>query len=559
MAPKSKIIFNLLLLFILSSCANQLPPGGGELDKVPPRIIESIPANGTTNYTDDYFEITFSEYVDRRSVQDAIFISPPIAKGLDYDWGGKTLSVYFKDTLRSNTTYTIVIGTDVIDLNNRNKMAEPFSFAFSTGNQIDIGKISGKIFDKDPGGTSVFAYRQNENEPDPAVTKPEYVSQVGKNGKFTLLGLGNGDYKLFAIRDNFRDLKYQKNDDQFGVQFKDVIISDDKKEFTDVDFFLSIEDTIPPTLSNVMMKDRNHLQIEFNEPIDSSKLSADNFYIFDSTANARKEITYFFKGSINAKQFLLSISDSLVEDNNNYLVCMNFIDMNGVAKEYDASQFSVKTQPDTLIPKVLKVEGTLPEGKVDHDNPLINVEFDDGFDVTKIDTAISITDAKGFNYGCSINLIDDASFNIIVNSKLKQKTEYQLKINLGAVQDAAGNFADSVYQTEFTTASELDFSGVSGTVLAETDSVGTMIVLSSASRGEREYKVKPVPNSKFNFSKIVPGKYLLWGFADQNGNNSYDIGKIIPYKKSEKFVFHPDTLNLRARWPVGDIILDFTK
>ncbi len=559
MANKSKIIFSVLILLFLSSCANQLPPGGGEVDKVPPRIIESIPENGATSYLENYIEVTFSEYIDRRSVQDAIFISPPITKGLDYDWSGKTLSVYFKDTLRSNTTYTVVIGTDVIDLNNRNKMAEPFTFAFSTGNKIDVGKISGKIYDDDPGGTSVFAYRQKENEPDPSVIKPEYVSQVGKNGKFTLLGLSNGDYQLFAIRDNFRDLKYQKNDDEFGVQFKDVIISDDKKEFTDVDFFLSIEDTIPPTLSNVIMKDRNHLQIEFNEPIDSTKLSADNFYIYDSTANTKKEIQYFYKGGANAKQFLLSFSDSLIEADDNFLVCTNFIDMSGVTKEYDASQFSVKLQPDTLLPKILKIEGNLPEGKVDYDYPIITVKFDDGFDVTKIDTAITVIDTKGINYGHSINLVDDASFNIIVNSKLKQKTEYQLKINLGAFRDAAGNSVDSVYQTKFTTASELDFSGASGKVTVDNDSSETIIVLSSVSRDKREYKVKSAPNLKFNFSKIVPDKYLLWGFIDQNRNSEYDIGKITPYKKSEKFVFHPDTLNLRARWPVGDLNLDFTK
>ena len=121
MAKQSKLILSVLLLSIfIFRCANQLPPGGGEVDKVPPQIVEIYPENGTTNFNDDYFEITFSEYVEKRSVQEAIFISPMLQNGLEYDWGGKSLSVYFKDTRKSNTTYTITIGAEIQDINNRN-------------------------------------------------------------------------------------------------------------------------------------------------------------------------------------------------------------------------------------------------------------------------------------------------------------------------------------------------------------------------------------------------------------------------------------------------------
>ncbi len=57
---------------LLLGCANQLPPGGGEVDKIPPEIIYSYPENGTINFKDDYIEFEFSEYVDKRSFKDAI-------------------------------------------------------------------------------------------------------------------------------------------------------------------------------------------------------------------------------------------------------------------------------------------------------------------------------------------------------------------------------------------------------------------------------------------------------------------------------------------------------
>ena len=62
-----------LFSFLLLGCANQLPPPGGDPDKIPPTIVEFYPPNGTTNYDDDYFEVTFSEYVDKRSATEAIF------------------------------------------------------------------------------------------------------------------------------------------------------------------------------------------------------------------------------------------------------------------------------------------------------------------------------------------------------------------------------------------------------------------------------------------------------------------------------------------------------
>ena len=134
---KNTLIFLLLSLVFLIKCANQLPPTGGDVDRIPPEIDEVFPADGTINFEKDYFEIDFSEYVDKRSVRDAIFISPFIEGTLEFSWTGKTLEVVFPEKLKKDVTYTITIGTDVVDLNNKNRMAESYTFSFSTGDKID--------------------------------------------------------------------------------------------------------------------------------------------------------------------------------------------------------------------------------------------------------------------------------------------------------------------------------------------------------------------------------------------------------------------------------------
>jgi hypothetical protein len=153
---KAKIILVLLIAVLFNQCANQLPPGGGDIDTTPPRITEVYPEDTSVNYDEDYFEITFSEYVDKRSVREAIFISPAVDGNIELNWSGRSVRVKFPQKLRENTTYNITIGTDVQDLNNRNRMNEAYNFSFSTGTQLDVREITGRIFYRETPGNFSF-------------------------------------------------------------------------------------------------------------------------------------------------------------------------------------------------------------------------------------------------------------------------------------------------------------------------------------------------------------------------------------------------------------------
>ncbi|MBI5731531.1 MAG: Ig-like domain-containing protein [Ignavibacteriales bacterium] len=561
MAKNSKSIIKILAvtsLILFARCANQLQPGGGEVDTVPPQIIEVYPGNGTANYHEDYFEISFSEYVDKRSVQEAIFISPALQKPLKYDWSGKTLTVYFNDTLKVNTTYTVSIGTDVKDVNNGNKMAESLTFAFSTGDKIDNGKISGKIYDTSPEGVMIFAYQANSKEADPTKQKPDYVSQVGKKGNYSLPGLRDGNYSIFAIRDKFRDLLYQKNEDGLGVQNKKVELIDKTIEYENVDFFLTFEDTIAPKISNVFMKDRNHIQIEFNEPVDSSKISGDNFVLFDSTANKKIILKYFFKGEGRPNQFYAAFTDTLERKESWVLISKNIPDLKNNLSSEEKNSFAVKNDRDTLALRIIKSAGLLPGEKVDYEEPFVLINFNDAVELSTVKERLSIQDAKGKKILLDVERADDASFLVRLSEKLKQSTDYTLKLDLKNYSDLSGNKIDSLFQNKFSTSNELDFSGVSGTV-ALNDSTQTFVVLEAAEMVKRIYKQKTDSKKNFDFKKVIPGKYLAWSFKDKNKNGKYDFGTISPFKLSEEFKFYPDTLNLRARWPIGGVNIDFQK
>ena len=155
--------------------------------------------------------------------------------------------------------------------------------------------------------------------------------------------------------------------------------------------------------------------------------------------------------------------------------------------------------------------------------------------------------------------MDDAEFKLTADAKLKQNSEYTVKTDLKKFTDFKGIKRDTVFQTKLKTANELDFTGVSGNVETIKDTISTVVVLQNLINKKLNYSQKVNTKKQFDFRKVIPGKYLLWGFKDRNKNGKYDYGNIKPFKKAEEFKFYPDTLNLRARWPVTDVMLNFDR
>ena len=120
--------------------------------------------------------------MDKRTLRDAIFISPYIEGNIELDWSGTSVQIIFPGKLKENTTYVVTIGTDVVDYNNQNRMAEAYTLTFSTGETIDRRVITGKVYDAKPEGVLIFAYRTFEDTINPSHTKPDYLSQTGTDG-----------------------------------------------------------------------------------------------------------------------------------------------------------------------------------------------------------------------------------------------------------------------------------------------------------------------------------------------------------------------------------------
>lgn len=307
-----KILSAIFLSVLFFSCANQLPPSGGEDDKAPVKVVSITPAPNTLNYKDKKISIEFDKYIDRRSFREAIFISPKPAGEIEYHFSGSSVEIVFSKGLLKNTTYTFVISKVLKDIRN-NFLDAPIQFAISTGPAIDLGKIRGKVYTQKPTNVIIFAYIKrdiNDSLMNPHSKFPDYFTQIDNSNQFYFAHLPKEKFRLFAIKDNNKNLLFDIGEDEISVLDSDIIIQDTIKQYTANFLFpdfvpnenLIVSDKIIPTLSpdtsgKIFSSIKKN---DFNVPIDSRFV----FY-FKNTKLSRYDIAENLKlMDTTTKQFL---------------------------------------------------------------------------------------------------------------------------------------------------------------------------------------------------------------------------------------------------------------
>ncbi len=273
----------LLLLCILYSCANQLPPPGGEDDTTPPKVISITPKPNTINFKGKSIVIEFDEYVDRRSFEESIFISPKPKGEISFDWSGTGVEIEFDKQLDIGKTYTFVINKDLKDSRGGNSITEPIKFAVSTGSSIDKGEISGEVYTDNIDRVLILAYiltSENENDIDPSKKVADYVIQVNLTAEYTFENLPAKKFRLFALKDYDRNLLYDKGFDEIAVLSQDLFVNDTLK-INNADFLL--EDLTPNLTSNEFINSLVKDSIDFiysSVKNNEKKVPVDNRFYF---------------------------------------------------------------------------------------------------------------------------------------------------------------------------------------------------------------------------------------------------------------------------------------
>ena len=219
-----KVIYSFGGLLLLYACANIAAPTGGLYDVDPPKVVKASPDFNSLNNDKSKIEIIFDENVKIEKPMEKVIIAPPQKKFPIIKAQGTKVVVELEDELLPNTTYTIDF-TDAIVDNNEGNTLENFSYSFSTGDVLDSLAVSGTVLNAEnlePTQGIYVGVHSNLN--DSAFTKIpfERISRTDSRGRFTIKGIAEGKYKVYALGDVNRSYSY--DDPQEEIAFLDSIL-----------------------------------------------------------------------------------------------------------------------------------------------------------------------------------------------------------------------------------------------------------------------------------------------------------------------------------------------
>lgn len=565
-SPVSLVTSSVVALVFLS-CAGQVQPTGGPPDTVPPTIVRTFPDTNAVRVETDRIELEFSEYVERRSLEESIFISPYLGD-LEFDWSGRDVTIRFSEKLRKNATYVVNVGTDVVDIRARNRMGSGYTLAFATGDSIDRGWIGGRVFDAKPEGVMVFAYGLAGTNPDtlnPARLRPDYIMQTGVNGVFAMSNLAYGTYRLFAVRDEYRNLLYDKEVDQFGVGREDVTIDKRHPRCEDVRFRMSREDTTSPFVASAAAVNRRQIEVRFNEPLDSLSILPSSFALVDTVKRAAVSLLAAFSRA-TAPAVVGLITAEALDSAGAYMVSVRgVLDRAGNRLDtlHNVASFGGTAKPDTVRVTVSlagirdSVRGVWP------DRPF-SLLFSEPVVREPVGAAVTLRDSLRRPVSASFRWANPTEARLIPHQPLRSKAWYTLSVVMDSVKELRGmRYRDSVVAIRFETLDLRTTGSIAGTVTdqATPPPAGRYLVTASAldQNPAVDQTVGVDKPGKFMIDKLPEGRYTIAAFQDADSSGSYSYGRPFPFLPSERFMVYADTVKVRARWGVEGVKLDFRR
>lgn len=554
MTNKEFLLFTIKFLLIYS-CATQVPPSGGPLDKTQPRIINVIPENKATLVPlDQRIEFEFSEGMNHKSSERAVFISPDPGDRVKIKWKGRKLRIEFSDSLKTNRTYVITLGTDLKDAHN-NGLPQSVTLAFSTGEEISDGKINGRVFTEEQArGILIWAYILGAgSEPNPSQKSGDYITQTDAQGKFELSNLSEGLYRIFAIRDTDRNRFYESGLDGIGVTHKDVLLQGDSLTVSNINFRIAMKDTVGPALISASTLNQTGLKLIFDEALTRDGVGdLSNYKIRAAKSSDTLAVRLAFLNEFDQKEVVLltgpqsSQTEYEIRINNLKDPSQNLID-----PKFNLGHFVGSALPDTFRPKIVSV-APRDSARSIFLNTTIDFYFDEPMNQESFAQSFFLLDSSGQTVPGAFDWTSPASVKFKPAGSFKSLASYRATVKLDSVFDLAGNaIADSTFQLVFTTLNSDTLSVLSGTVV-DKDSTGQGRIFLKAGQnvtGGQTYEIQLDEPGPYEFNNILPGIYSIDGFRDRDNNGKYSFGQAFPFKPAERFVVYPDTIKIRARWP----------
>ena len=577
-----QLLWVVIATSLLYACANMASPNGGPYDELPPKFVSSTPAPGQLNYKGKKVEILFDELIQVDKPTENVIITPPQAMQPVIRANGRRVVVELEDTLRDNTTYTIDFTNSIAD-NNEKNILENFSFAFSTGDQIDTLEISGVLLDaatlEPMPGITIGVHTDLA---DSAFTTTPFVrtSRTNDRGGFTIRNMAPGTYRIYALEDVMRTYKYSQPGQQ--IAFGDSLIvptfelttrqDTTWKDSLTIDTIKTVPYThfMPDDIALRLFKekaerqymlrpernDEKILTLRFNAPVDTLPAltpvnftpSEENWYYLQ-TEDERKTLKYWLIDSLVWQQDTLSLSvDYLKSDSLNQLQpqtdTVNLV-MRHRAKVEPKKKKKRDDEPDPIEFLGMNIA---PSG---------TMEMTDTLSITFMEPVANL-DSSLFRLERMVDstwtAVDFRFFPDTTNSlryfilrPWQYAEEYRMVVDSATVFSVYGKWNNSANHV-FKLKKEEEYGHLFINLIG-VDTTAFVELLNSSDVPVRKAKVK---EGGALFMDLRPDKYYARLTVDLNGNNEWDTGNYAKKLQPELVIYCPKMFQIMQNWQVEE-------
>ncbi|MEE9441781.1 MAG: Ig-like domain-containing protein [candidate division Zixibacteria bacterium] len=561
---KSKLTILFSILFIIG-CAKSIAPPGGPVDRIPPEIILSIPESRSINVPlDSRVTIEFSEKINSQTVLKSVFITPRMIPEPEIKVSGNKITIIPRDSLQLNTTYLITLGTDIKDAHNVN-LAQSFGLAFSTGDAIDSGSVSGKVYreGKPTPGINIGMFREipeDKSSPIDSLT-PDYITQSGRDGEYSFNFIPPQNYQIVAFDDRNKNRRINPDREWFGIPYQQIILDEINCNLSGIDIQIHASQDKYFSLRSVTLNQDNLLKLRFSRSLTEKEIELlfSDLSIMSGADNVEVK-AYINLVPYPCPDFVL-LPDSLADgEEYNLKLDRKVLDaeIHDTLRYVDFSFVSVLKE-DVASPTILKSIPYAGEQNVYPGDDIIFM-FSEPIEIDPAETTALLIASETDSQVVNLTPVNAFVYQYSSIPNLDFGKEYILRLIGEYIKDRSENsLSDSAVDVKFHTIGLDTLGQISGEIQYNDGALaGYPVVLTFKNTDSRKADSLFLGRGEMDYSKeLLPGYYTISGFVDRNSNNVYDMGTIVPYIFSEPFTIHPDTIRVRSRFNSSGVVIEF--
>jgi uncharacterized protein (DUF2141 family) len=528
------------LLFV--RCAQQGVLSGGKRDLDPPKLLQSLPALQTINFSNEDIVLKFDEFIQLKDLNNQLVVSPKLKTLPEINVEGKILKIHLKkEELLPNTTYRIYFGQALADIH-ENNVLQNFQYVFSTGAFIDSLKLEGQVFEAFnnlPAADNIVGlYRLRENADSlPYKEVPDYLVKTDESGKFSFDNLAAQTYKVYAYTDKNKNYLYD------GITEKVAFRNSALKLSTDSSVTLKLfqEESKNGFIKRTNMPYYGFLQIILNKKVRSQITPINPRYkenIFETRLNEEKDtVSLFYKNVEDTLGLVLKNPGQSKTDTLRLVVPKKnrqFKKIRNYSLNVSNNVLSLGTNPTIIFPGWMNLQNT--------DIKKIRLS-------SKEDSTVNEQLVQG-------RWLDITHYEI--TNKLKESVNYKLKIDTAAFFDINGFTNDSTTLT-FKTQNKIEFGKVTLKMLFNKKQAYVVQLINDKDQVVREaffsFSLSSSNAASIEFTDVLPGAYRVKTIFDNNENKKWDTGNMIDKRQPEPLMIHAKQIMILSDWEIEEEIL----